>query len=344
VPHLRIGVLGAAKIAERNMLPAIVATSGVQLVAIASRDLERASALCRRFGGEARSTYDEVLNDASIDAVYVPLPIGLHREWVGAALEAGKHVLSEKSLAGWYGDARELIELARERSLVLFENFMCEAHPQSLAVRDLVASGWLGIINQLSLAFGFPPFPADDQRNSLALQGGALNDAGAYCVDMAQFYLNATPFAVVATADSEGAEVDQRGSATLFFDDGAVAQLAYGFGFDYRNEARIWGSHGQVDIDRAFSIPADREPAVTLVRNTIRERIAVPAEDQFRRQLERFRDAVIRGLWAEELDRRQRHALVMEAIRRSAVDNRIVQLDEFDDWSRLVKPRSQDAR
>lgn len=329
MPHLRLGILGAARIAERNMLPAIAATPDVELVAIASRDLDRAARLAATFGGEARSNYQAVIGDPEIDAVYVPLPIGLHRMWAGAALEAGKHVLCEKSLAGNYAHARELVELARQKSRVLVENFMCETHPQNLRARDAVRSGELGAVGHLALSFGFPAFPPDDQRNSRELEGGALNDAGAYCVDMAQFYLDAVPEAVFASGHWNGADVDQRGSATLVFPGGVEAHLAYGFGLDYRNEVRIWGATGQLTIDRSFSIPADREPTITITRNTVVERVAVAAADQFQSQLARFRDGALAGELPGEHDRVLRHAQVMEAVRRSAREGRRVEIAEI---------------
>ncbi|WP_168916298.1 Gfo/Idh/MocA family protein [Microcella flavibacter] len=336
MPHLSLGVLGAAKIAEKSTLPAIVATPGIELTAIASRDASRASALVERFGGTAREEYEQIIDDPSIDAVYVPLPIGLHREWVGRALRAGKHVLCEKSLAGSYDAVRELVGLARERELVLFENFMCETHPQSLVVRETIANGGIGDLAHLSLSFGFPAFPADDQRNSRALQGGALNDAGAYCADMAVFYSSRLPVSVVATAQSRGAEVDQWGTAALTLESGVVAHLSYGFGLDYRNEARLWGETGRIEVDRAFSIPADRRPSVTVTRNTAATVLDIAAADQFRTQIERFVRTVRDGSGAVELDRRQAHGLLMECIRRSAWEDRSVRLSEHDDWDALA--------
>ncbi|WAB81877.1 Gfo/Idh/MocA family oxidoreductase [Microcella daejeonensis] len=334
--HLRIGVLGAAKIAEKSTLPAIVSAGGVDIVSIASRDLDRARMLTERFGGAPRGRYEDVVDDPSIDAVYVPLPIGLHREWVSRALEAGKHVLSEKSLAGGYGDVRYLVDMARDRGLVLFENFMCETHPQSIEVRDLVAQGGIGELAHLSLSFGFPSFAPDDQRNSRALAGGALNDAGAYCADMAVFYSSQLPTSVFATADFRGADVDQWGTAAITLDGGAVAHLSYGFGLDYRNEARLWGQTGRIEVDRAFSIPADRTPSVTVIRNTGPTALSIAPTDQFATQIQRFVETIKAGSGAEELDRRQTHGLLMEAIRESASRGRSVEMSEFPEWDDLA--------
>jgi len=318
------------------MLPAITATPGVELAAIASRSAERAASLAERFGGSVRGSYDEVIDDPDIDAVYVPLPIGLHGEWVGRALRAGKHVLSEKSLAGSYADVCELVQLARAQSLVLFENFMCETHPQSIAVRETIGAGGIGDLAHLALFFGFPAFAADDQRNSRELEGGALNDAGAYCLDMAVFYTGRLPVSVWASADQRGADVDQWGSATLHLKGGAVAQLSYGFGLDYRNEVEIWGTSGSIHVDRAFSIPADRLPSVVLTRNTVRSSIEIPAADQFQTQVRRFAETIRIGSGAIELDRRQAHGLIMDSVRRSAAEDRVVAMSEHPDWDALA--------
>ncbi|MGU3644474.1 Gfo/Idh/MocA family protein [Microbacterium sp. C23T] len=325
---MRIGVLGAAKIADRSSVPAMQATDGLEVVGVAARSASRAAEFAARHDIRSYESYADVIDDSSVDAVYVPLPVGLHFEWSLAALRAGKHVLCEKSLAGSYTDCLTLIEEARARELVLFENFMCERHPQNQFIRDAIADGEIGEIRHASLSFGFPPFPRDDLRNSAELQGGALNDAGAYCLDMAAFYLGAQPSAVTATLSSADYDVDVIGAAFLEFDGGATAAASFGFLHDYRNEARFWGSAGQIDIDRAYSIPADRPPHVTITRNTASERVDLAAADQFALQMARFRDAVRDGDGNAELINRERHARTMEAARISAAEHRRVVVEE----------------
>lgn len=313
---LRVGVLGASKIAGRSTVPAMTAVDGVVPVTVAARDSARAAAFAHEHGLRVSESYDAVVTDPDVDVVYVPLPNGLHYEWVRRALLAGKHVLSEKSLTGSLERSRELIELARTRQLVLVENFMCETHPQHAVAQSLVAEGQLGALRHLDLAFGFPPFPADDQRNSAQLDGGALNDAGAYCAFMARHYAGRMPVSVSTIADQGSYDVDVIGSTHLDFGGGLTASLTYGFQHDYRNELRLWGSGGQLLIDRAFSIPKDRTPSVTLTSNTVASAIEVEPADQFDLQIKRFRDLVTSRDGVEaEYSKLLEHAATMEAMR-----------------------------
>nr|WP_240948831.1 Gfo/Idh/MocA family oxidoreductase [Microbacterium sp. CFH 90308] len=330
---MRIGVLGAAKIAHRSSVPALLATPGIEVAGVAARDFARAREFADVHGIAAYADYRSVIDDDDVDAVYIPLPVGLHAEWALAALQSGKHVLCEKSLAGSYDEVRDIVAAARADHLVVVENFMCERHPQNEFVRAQIADGAVGPIRHAALSFGFPPFPADDLRNSRALAGGALNDAGAYCVDMAAFYLGRWPTAVTASLADADYEVDVIGSALLEYTAGLTAAVSFGFLHDYRNEARIWGDSGQIEIQRAFSIPADRRPDVTITRNTVADRIDLPPADQFALQMGYFRDLVASGNGAAELERRLRHAAVMEAVRRSAAQHRRVTLDELADWT-----------
>ncbi|MFE5409114.1 Gfo/Idh/MocA family protein [Microbacterium sp. NPDC056569] len=306
----------------------MLGTPGVEVAGVAARARDRAVEFAARHDIPVFDGYRAIIDDPSIDAVYIPLPVGLHAQWALAALEAGKHVLCEKSLAASYGECAAILDAAAASDLVVVENFMCERHPQNEFVRDGIADGLIGTVHHISLSFGFPPFPPDDLRNSVELGGGALNDAGAYCLDMASFYLGAAPEAVTATLRGEPGGVDLVGAVLLEFANGTTAAASFGFEYDYRNEARFWGSSGQLDIDRSFSIPADRTPAVTLTRNTVRERLDIPAADQFALQVAYFRDLVARGDGSTELASRRRHAAVMEAVRTSAVENRRVRLDD----------------
>lgn len=328
---LRIGVLGAANIARKSTIPAILATPDVEFAGIAARDLQRAKDLVAEFGGQAFQTYQDVLEDDSIDAVYLPLPISLHKPWALAAISAGKHVLVEKSLAGNLDDARAIITAARAAQVTLLENFMCETHPQSLWLRERIADGDLGDLRHIELSFGFPPFPRDDLRNSRELQGGALNDAGAYCLDMARFYIGRLPQAIAAKSDQLDYDVDVIGSALLDFSEGLTASVSYGFSHDYRNQIHVWGTKGQVTIDRAFSIPATRNPNVCITHNAHTQRIDLPATDQFRTQLLRFRHLCSNSVESRAvLDQLEAHACLMQAARDSAAGNRWYSLADYE--------------
>ena len=139
--NLRIGVLGCANIARRSVIPAIKSIVEYDLIAIASRTKEKASEFATEFDCEAVEGYQKLLDRKDIDVIYMPLPTGLHEEWVMKALEAGKHILIEKSLAMDYASAKRMVDMARQKGLLIMENFMFLYHKQHQFVKDLIDKG-----------------------------------------------------------------------------------------------------------------------------------------------------------------------------------------------------------
>jgi predicted dehydrogenase len=290
---VRIGVLGAAGIARRRMLPAFTAGALTQVAAVASRDPERAKELAERFGGAPVHGYQEVLERDDVEAVYVPLPVALHAEWVERALRAGKHVLAEKPLTGEADRTGELLALARERGLVLMENVMFVHHPQHAAVLRMVADGVIGEVRAFHAAFTIPGLPPGDIRFSAALGGGALLDVGLYPV-RAALHLLGDDLAVCGASAHRPAdrEVETSGAILLTRPDGVTAQLTYGIGFDYRSSYEICGSQGRITVDRAFTPPADHRPVIDVQRAGGPEPVTLDPDDQVAGTVRAFAEAV----------------------------------------------------
>ncbi|GLY32462.1 Gfo/Idh/MocA family oxidoreductase [Kineosporia sp. NBRC 101731] len=295
---LRIGVLGAAGIARRRMLPAMEADPGIRVVAIASRRASRAEGLASRYGARAFGDYEMLLADAEVEAVYVPLPLALHAPWVEAALRAGKHVLAEKPIAMDAATSRRLIALAAGRGLVLMENVLFVHHSQHGAVRRLAAE--IGELRSFQASFAIPRLPADDIRYDPDLGGGALWDVGVYPVRAAIHFLG-PELRVVGAARRSDHRVDLGGAALLRRPDGVSAQLVFGLDDAYQNSYELRGSTGRITVDRAFTPPAGHLPEVTLERHGTRERVTLPADDQTGRLLKTFVTAVRSGA-AESAD------------------------------------------
>lgn len=157
--RLRFGVIGCADIAWRRTLPAMETDPAIDVVAIASRDGDRARTFTDRFGGTPYAGYQAVAEHEDVDAVYIPLPLMLHAEWIERCLDAGKHVLVEKPMSDGYKESARLLDLARERGLVLLENYMFLYHSQHAAVRKLLADGAIGDLRGFHSAFTIPPKP-----------------------------------------------------------------------------------------------------------------------------------------------------------------------------------------
>nr|AXL05595.1 lipopolysaccharide biosynthesis protein RfbH [uncultured bacterium] len=260
-----VGVLGCADIAWRRMLPAFRADPAVQVVAVASRTGDRAAKFAAEFGCAAVEGYRGLLDRDDVDAVYLPLPSGLHATWIRRALDAGKHVLTEKPATTSTQDTASLVAKARSSGLVLMENFMFLHHSRHERVRRLVADGVTGAVRGFHSTFTIPARPAGDIRLDPSLGGGALLDNGAYPVRAAQLLLG--PDLTVAgahlTTDPRHG-VDIAGSALLYRSDGVAAQLTFGMDHHYRNDYQVHGGSGLLSIDRAFTPPADQPTEITV--------------------------------------------------------------------------------
>ena len=187
VSVLRWGVLSTASIAVGKVIPGMRASRRTEVLAIASRDLARAEATARSLGiPRAYGSYEELLADPDVDAVYLPLPNHLHAAWTIAAARAGKHVLCEKPLSLTAAEAQEMVDACREAGVVLMEAFMYRLHPSWQAVRDILASGRIGRLRAIDSWFSYHNVDPEDIRNIAAYGGGALYDIGCYCVNLSR--------------------------------------------------------------------------------------------------------------------------------------------------------------
>ena len=191
---LRIGILSTANIATAKVIPGMRRAERVEVVAIASRDAARSRAVADRLGiPTAHGSYEALLADPDVDAVYIPLPNHLHAEWTIAAARAGKHVLCEKPLAMTAADAERMVEACRTAGVHLMEAFMYRLHPSWLAARELVASGRIGRLVAVQSWFSFFNDDPANIRNVQAFGGGALFDIGCYAVNLSRMLFGAEP-------------------------------------------------------------------------------------------------------------------------------------------------------
>ncbi len=268
IKKINIAVLGCAAIAERSVIPALLdLPAHYSLVAIASRNTDKANEFARRFNTKAYTGYQQAIDDKTIDAVYIPLPNSLHFEWVQKSLKAGKHVLVEKSLACTYNEALELNKLAREGNLALVENFQFRFHSQLAYIKDLLQNGTIGEIRCIRSSFGFPGLPTEsDIRYQKVLGGGALLDAGAYPIKIAQIFMGNDIEVKAANLNSiEAKEVDIWGGAYLKQTKGNLfAEIAFGFQHFYQCNIEIWGSQGKLYSNRIFTAGNNVKPEIEI--------------------------------------------------------------------------------
>ncbi|MEU3983508.1 Gfo/Idh/MocA family oxidoreductase [Streptomyces sp. NPDC026672] len=303
---LRIGILGAAKIAPDAVVKPARLTPNVEIGAVAARDSGRAKAFAAKHGiDRVHGSYRELLDDPSIDAVYNPLPNGLHGHWTMAALRAGKHVLCEKPFTANAEEARAVLKVAEETGLVVMEAVHYRYHPVAHRMVDIVRSGELGRLRHVEAALCGPVPKRSDIRYQLGLAGGALMDPGCYAVHMVRTLADAEPEVVHARAKLRSPGVERAIRADLAFPDGVTGHIV----------GSLWSS----DLVR-LSVRAVGDRGEMRVWNPLLphagHRITVRGQGERRR--------------VEKLSRRPSYAFQLDAFAAAVLDNGPVLTDAAD--------------
>lgn len=299
---LRWGVLSTADIGMRKVIPGMRKAARCEVVAIASRGGDQARAAANELGiPTAHPSYEALLTDSNVDAVYIPLPNHLHMEWTIAALRAGKHVLCEKPLAMTADDAQRMVDVADETGLHLMEAFMYRQHPSWVAAMDLVRSGRIGTLTAVQSWFSYHNDDAANIRNILEYGGGALFDIGCYTINLSRMVFGGEPSHIQASLRRDPATgVDILVSAILDFD-GGFASFTCAIRSESDQRVDIYGTTGRISIEIPFNIPPDRPTRIRLTAGgdppvapdtTILE---FPTADPYTAEVERFADAVLDG-------------------------------------------------
>jgi predicted dehydrogenase len=263
--ELRWGVLSTASIAREKVIPGIQRADRCRVVAIASRDAARASDVARELSiPTVHGSYEALLGDSNVDAVYIPLPNHLHAEWAIAAARAGKHVLCEKPLALTSDDAERMVAVAEAEGVRLMEAFMYRLHPSWVAVRELVASGRIGKLMSVQSSFSYFNDDPTNIRNIQAAGGGALYDIGCYCVNLSRMLFAGEPTRVEGSILRDPASgVDILAAGLLEFEGGA-ATFTCSTRAEDDQQVHVYGTEGRLSIGIPFNIPPDRPTHIYL--------------------------------------------------------------------------------
>jgi predicted dehydrogenase len=293
---LRIGILGAARIAPSALIKPARRCGGAAIVAVAARDRERATEFARKQGiPRVLSGYAELVEDPEIDAVYNPLPNGLHGHWTIAALRAGKHVLCEKPFTANADEARAVAEVVNGNpGLVVMEAFHYQYHPLTKRLVEIVRSGELGNISKVDVAFSAPLWKKGDIRYQLALAGGATMDMGCYPVSLLRLLVPG-PRVIKAEAKLSSPGVDRAMDAHFSLPDGGSAHIGCSMFSSsvLRLHAEITGDNGKISVFNPFSPQHGHRMKVITSLGTRKERFSRKASYDF--QLEAFVAAAEEG-------------------------------------------------
>jgi predicted dehydrogenase len=302
VDKVRWGVLSTARIATEKVIPGIRRSVTGEVVAIGSRDVDRARAAADALGiSRSHGSYEALLADPGVDAVYIPLPNHLHAEWSIRALEAGKHVLCEKPLALSAADAARMGHAATASGRLLMEAFMYRHHPSWIAVQELVASGRIGRLQAVDSWFSYFLDDPANIRNVLEYGGGALYDIGCYSVSLSRLLFGAEPDEVSAAIVRDpvsGVDILTTGHLTF---PGGLASFTCATRVEPDQRVHIYGTDGRIEIEIPFNIPPDRPTRVFVTQGgdppvaPATETLEFPPADPYACQADVFAEALLAG-------------------------------------------------
>ncbi|MBL8229938.1 MAG: Gfo/Idh/MocA family oxidoreductase [Bryobacterales bacterium] len=323
--HIRWGVLGVANIAVKKVIPAMQKSPLTPVLAIASRDLSKARQAAAKLGiAKAYGSYEELLADPEIDAIYNPLPNHLHVPWTAKAAEAGKHVLCEKPLSLTTAEVRGLIAVRERTRVKIGEAFMVHTHPQWLRVKEIASSGRIGQLRAIQGSFSYFNNDPKNVRNVAAWGGGGLMDIGCYPIHTSRFVFGEEPRRVMGLLDLDPQfGTDRVASAILDYPSGQ-ASFVCGTQLAPYQRMQFLGTKGRVEIEIPFNAPPDvpcrifvDEGGDLFGRSIVTEEVAVC--DQYTVQGDAFSEAILNGSEVPvPLENALANMAVIEAIMRSA--------------------------
>ena len=320
---LRWGVISTAGIGKYAVIPAVQASRNGEMVAVASRNPQKAADFAANLGiPRSYGSYQELLADEDIDAVYIPLPNSMHLEWTVKAAQAGKHVLCEKPLALDAAQCLEMDAAARENGVKLMEAFMYRFHPRTEKVLERVRGGAVGELRLINSAFTFRLRNPNNIRLNKELGGGSLMDVGCYCVNVIRTVAGREPVEVQAFANWAESGVDAQLVGTLRFENGFFANFDSALDMERRESVCIAGTDGYLDFPSSF-LPG-KDPVEFIEYHGRAEKVVhtLAGVDEYQLMVEHFADGVLndrplRYLPTEAADNMR----VIEALYRSARQN-----------------------
>ena len=285
---IRFGLIGCSSIARRRFAPAVRKSAVARLERIGSRDVAKAEQFSREFNCPKSGSYEDVLADPEVDAVYISTPPGLHESWARAAAEHGKHILCEKPAFPNSRTALELVELCRRAKVRLMEGYMFSYHPQHAVVRTLLEEGRVGAPRLIQSEFALP-WPAEGSyRLQRELGGGVFLDAAGYPVALAMLLYKMMPVSVYCEIKTDPAGVDHAVSMILNFPSGQIAHALALYGLRYRGHYLVRGPEGSIEAPRAFAIPPENGTEIILETAAEKKVIPIAPADQFLLMVEDF--------------------------------------------------------
>ncbi len=330
--RIRIGVIGCSRIAKKSVLSAIKESKNAEIGIIGSRNIEKSKVYCEEFGCTSWGSYEEVINDESIDLIYISLPNSMHEEWTIKAAEKGKHVWCEKPSTTSYKSAKKMVEACKDNNVRLFEGFMFRYHPQQKLVRDMIRNDVLGGLLKFQGIYSFP-FPSKESNlMNKDLGGGALNDSASYPIYASRMIFCEEPNSIFCRLTMDPVHnVDVNVDILLNYSNDKVAYISSTFGSYYQCTYSILGSKARLVLNRAFVVPKNMQTSLLIDTNDEIEEITIKPHDHFLLMIDDFCKEIAKS------ENKKNHegdllsqARVLEGARISHREQRPVMISEID--------------
>lgn len=326
---VRWGIVSTAKIGLEKVIPAMQAGTYCSIDAIASRNSEQARSAASLLGiPKAYDSYEALLNDDEIDAVYIPLPNQLHVPWAIKALQANKHVLCEKPIGLNVAEAKQLQEAALQKPhLKVMEAFMYRFHPQMKQTKKIIAEGLIGEVKAIESFFSYYNVDANNIRNKKEAGGGGLMDIGCYCISVSRFLFEEEPVSVIGRADFDPVfDTDRMASGILHFSKGTATFSCSTQLMPYQR-LNIMGTAGRIELSIPFNAPPAESTSICLYTKKGKEEMIVNAVDQYTLQGDLFSQAILNDTdvptpFTDAIN----NMLVIEALFKSSAEGRMIHL------------------
>ena len=325
---IKFGIIGCSEIANNSTIPAILESKNAKIEMIGSRSLKKAKKFAGKFCCNNFGTYEEILENDVIDAVYISVPVGLHKEWSVKAAKSGKHILCEKSSSSSYSDSVKMVQEAKKNKIRIMEGFMFRFHPSHRKVRELVNYGKIGDLYSFFGRYGFPKPSKNNIRFKKELGGGILNDAGCYPICASRIIFKKEPIGVMCQSTLDKNGIDVRTTINLKYSDSQFAQMITGYGLSYQSSYSLWGTKGFLRLSRSYNIPTDMKPVISLNFEAKEKNILIKPANHFKLMIESFSKEILmkENSSFNFEDDLLNQAKVMEACRMSSKKNKFIEL------------------
>ncbi|MAF80274.1 dehydrogenase [bacterium] len=329
---IRFGILGCSRVAHKGVLPAIIGAESADLTMVGSRSLDKAEETAKEFDCAKWGTYEDVLKNKEVDAVYISIPPSLHEEWAVKAAQEGKHVYCEKPATVSYDEAKRMVETAQKNKVRLIEGLMFRYHPQNEKVREMIEGGELGEILRFNGCFSYDMPDQESNAMSKELGGGSLYSCGVYPISASRMVFNEEPISVFAKMriDSKS-KVDIETHVMMEFPNNKIAFVSSLFGAYYQSMYEVLGDKAHVRMKRAYAVPRDWETKMFVDKDDKVTEVIIKPADHFKLMIEDFCDEISKKEastkdYEAELLAQSR---VLEAVKRSSKENRVVNIEEI---------------